>query len=507
MDNHSFFKNVIMLDRDEDWMFIINPSSKEAAVKSCEDFFGAWGNVPGSRVTDVCCCFYGKNCMFPTDVTTWVGSKFPLKVDHGYEVDYTRIFGRLSLEGMYRAYHDYGIDPLQIFVDTLRKQGIRPWLTMRMNDAHDLYNDDVTFCKEELFYQELAAGHMIGDKYGYHGREYDFAYPAIRNMQLALIKEALERYDVDGFDMDFLREPFCFDYKNNPDRHRIMTEYIRNVRAITNEIGKKRGKEIKVMIRLPHTPAESYAYGFDVETICRENLVDAVEPDARWECVNSSIDVDLWRAYVGPDVAIVPGVETLSLRGKNTTEGSAEYGQNVFSFCSAEQVIAYGAAWMAEGADGLYLANMNYPGLSRNPKLWTTDLTAINDLERRFIVTFQDIPSGLVPNPYRPLPMMVNGKADLPLRIGPVSPTQKALLRIDFEGDTAPEILVNGISFGQAQPADPVRNVMESNTEDTVLMTTHASLACDLTGLETTNDVTVTFKGNGTVHYVEIKIN
>ena len=503
MKNRSWSKNTLFIDRDGDWSLFIDPSSPEAARKSVTDAFSAWGSE-GSRVTDVAFCVYEQNSVIPSDVTTWMGGKYPLKEDHGHPCDYDHLLGLYSLEGIYKTYTEFGLDPVKIYIGCMKQAGIRPWLAMRMNDAHYLYEDGVTYIKSELFYEELAAGHMIGDQYGYFGRCFDFTYPKIRGLLLDYIRELTGKYgDVFGLSLDFLREPFCFDYKNHPDCHTIMTEFVREVRKVLDEAKGPGEEPFKLMVRLPHTPAESLAYGFDAAAWCREGLVDAIEPCARWECVNSGIPVREWRECVGEEVALIPGAETLSLRGCAVKSGVPDPSRILFSPVQPEQVRAYHAAWKACGADGLYLANMCYD-TPRNRQMWKLDPAHPESGPRRFIVTYQDIPSGLVPDPYHPLPMDLRETDELALEVGKIEKSNTVRVLIDYEGDDSPGLTLGGLGSVPGQPCEPVIVPGSSNQE--VLLTPHTPLAFALPPFETEGRVSLGFSGTGTVHYIEIDI-
>ena len=53
-----------------------------------------------------------------------------------------------------------------------------------------------------------------------------------------------------------------------------MTAWLREVRAMTNELGKKRGRPIKLSARIPAKPAQNLGIGLDPVTWAREGLLD-----------------------------------------------------------------------------------------------------------------------------------------------------------------------------------------------------------------------------------------
>ena len=86
----------------------------------------------------------------------------------------------------------------------------------------------------------------------------------VRENWLKYIEEQLSLYDVYGLELDFNREPYCFPAGKKEEGRRVMLDFIRNVREITNRIGRERGKEIKLAILCPADPICAYNDGFDI---------------------------------------------------------------------------------------------------------------------------------------------------------------------------------------------------------------------------------------------------
>ena len=490
----------LIIDRDPNWVWCISPASREEAEKSIRDMFSIWTG-PDSRLTDVLLCILEKSCVIPNGFITWRGDKYVWGKDPGKYPDKQRLCAAdpSLYEGLYRAYREYGLDPIQIYLDLMRENGINPWLTLRLNDAHNLYDDTNNQTKDELFFEALETGHVIGDQYGYFGRCFDYSWQKIRDAMEGLIGEVVMKYDLYGLSLDFLREAFCFDYKKNPDCHKIMTQWIRRIHAIMQKAGKRWGHPVRLMLRLPHSPEESMAYGFDVATMVGEGLIDAVDPCARWECTNSALPVSDWRRVVGHDILLVPGVETLSLTGR-------ENGEKRFSCVSPEQVRAYAAAWLRQGADGLLMANLCYED-ERSKSMWSLDLEKAESGKRRFIVTYQDIPSGLVKDPYRPLPMDLAQKQDLALKIGGVRKTDRVRVFVDYEGADEPVLDIGSLTGLRPVIEGPIFACGESSLKETVCLSSHRPLSYAADGLETDGSVCLRFTGKGVLHYVDIRIN
>ncbi len=488
----------LLVNEDSDWWRttegwrrdpLRNIHSQEQGKEQIKKYFR---NYYGHKITDVLLCIFCQVSYVPTKYITWAGDKALWTHENGIPVDdYGDWFTAL-----YKAFTEFGLDPVALFIETMREGNIRPWISIRMNDCH-CPEWETCFIRSEFFYEARENGWMIGsggEDYGYYNYCFDYAQPVVREMMLNYIREMAERYDTDGIELDFMREIFCFDYRNNRECYQIMNDFMRQVRQIVNEAAAKKGHEILLMVRVHRSVEDSLAFGFDVKTWAEEGLVDAIVPSPRWEYTDSGIPVEDWKRLVGADIAVFPGVETLSLKFTKTT---------------AKQVNAYAAGWYATGADGLYAYNMFYNDIphmdERSMEVWK--LTPENCLSgtREFLVTGQDIASGFHPA-YRPLPMNLRETNTLPLVVGKIAATNPLTLLIDFEGEGVPEVTVSGI------PADSVSEhplvVLHDHDDEgsDKIMTEYQTLAYRFTGVESEKEIVLTFTGNGIVHYVNLQI-
>ena len=102
----------------------------------------------------------------------------------------------------------------------------------------------------------------------------DYKHPEVRAFKLAILRETA-RLGVDGVSLDFAVYPPFF---ATPDTA-IMTDFVRNVRAMLDEEGKKQGRRLELMVRVP-TPGAK-ALGLDWETWMEEHLIDVIFPTHR----------------------------------------------------------------------------------------------------------------------------------------------------------------------------------------------------------------------------------
>ena len=105
-----------------------------------------------------------------------------------------------NVTGWARGYyelHKLGIDDVfAIVIPRCRERGVSPWISLRMNDHH--YTGDPSRVSPLFFeHPELRTRGGKG--------LFNYARPEVREHYLKLAAEVLERYDVDGLELDWIR--------------------------------------------------------------------------------------------------------------------------------------------------------------------------------------------------------------------------------------------------------------------------------------------------------------
>lgn len=185
-----------------------------------------------------------------------------------------------------RSLLDDGTDIIDLLADRAHSRGLRFWPALRMNDNHE---DEArrfgtlrsTFKKE---HPELLLGHDYPRVNLYRPPEndytwcFDFAREEVRERKLGLILETCEKYDVDGFEMDFQRGPWYFKDGQQEAGLPLMTDFLRSVRSGSREIAQKKGRPFTLMARVPPTVDRCLDRGLDVTAWIREDLADLFVP-------------------------------------------------------------------------------------------------------------------------------------------------------------------------------------------------------------------------------------
>ena len=222
MEIQKWYKNSIFLARDADWVFLLkNCKTKEEMLKAFDNYLSIF---ECTKITDLLLNIYAQSSFIPNDKFTFMGNKKLVYENYKSDPYYPVI------EPLHRAHYEYNIDFVDIFINKMNSIGIRPWLTLRMNDSHYLA-EGVGLMQSDEYHKALSSGKIFGEKYGYFKANPDFSNGEYTDALLGYIEEFLNKYDIYGLDLDFLREIYCFNYKDNPNCHKIMTEFIRKIKT------------------------------------------------------------------------------------------------------------------------------------------------------------------------------------------------------------------------------------------------------------------------------------
>jgi hypothetical protein len=278
---------------------------------------------------------------------------------------------------------DQGADCLKLVVDYAHAHSMEAFWSMRMNDTHDVeYRPD----KPYLLYPPLKEQHpewLVGNpvKRTSLGRwsSVNYAVPEIRDLAFSYLDEVCRSYDIEGIELDFFRHLCYFPSTANggvaSDAEReMMTELIRRVRTMTEEVGMKRGRPILVAIRVPDSVGYSRDMGFDLERWLGDGLVDILITTCYFQLNPWPVSVELGHRY---GVAVYPCLSDSRVTGETR-----------FRRHSLESMRGRAAnAWLA-GPDGLHIFN------EFNPKspFWK-ELGSVETLvgkDKLYFVTLRD---------------------------------------------------------------------------------------------------------------------
>jgi len=295
-----------------------------------------------------------------------------------------------------------GIDYPARAIERCRRHGIAPWISLRMNDVH--YNDIPSHPFHGTFWTRNPQFKRQGTL-GYFAAGLDYAHPEVRDYYMRLIRETLARYDSDGLELDFLREPYLFSAGKESEGRVILTDWLEEIRALVAATAAKRHHPIQLGIRVPSVLATAVALGLDVPAWVARGIPDILVVTPRWATTEFDLPLAEWRRILqGTKIQLAGGLE---VRYQPIPDGPA-------SLMTPELAIGLAASVLRNGGDLVYLFNYfqdGHPGWSR--PVYQATLRAMTSpatllaLPRHHAITFRDI---IGPNEsYRP-PLPVTGK-------------------------------------------------------------------------------------------------
>ena len=312
----------------------------------------------------------------------WEGVDFDEK-DGNVAIDR---FGHVMDPGVVRMYRhmrtfvDNGINVYHVWIDHLRRRGVSPWISLRMNDAHDALTPDDERIDHRKDPDFRIAAYIPGD---WHDQASDYEKPEVRQLYLNIMDEYMETFDADGFEVDWMRFGRLFKHGREIVCAPLLTEMMRHFRAKANEMAHRRGHPVKIAVRVPPRPDTARRLGYDVQAWADEKLFDMIVPSDFLWCTDADCPVAEWRRIVGDGVLIAPCVERTVNPYVNTGyAGDAPIRRG------------FAAGWFHRGADMVYLFNHMSMAPDMNNGIMRTagaQVTAENG-SRRHPLTFPDFP-------------------------------------------------------------------------------------------------------------------
>ena len=188
-----------------------------------------------------------------------------------------------------------GVIPVQVALEHVHDMGLKFDAMFRMGIARDIPPCDA--CDEGLVADRPELRMVAKD--GTPLEKASYAFPEVQEFMLSLIREVIENFDIDGVDLGWVRGPqfvgyetpfvedFMKEHGEDPrmlDENDIraqllragyLTDFVRRVRRLVNEMGDKRGRKIELSA-WAFLSESGLFYGLDVETWLKEQLLDSV---------------------------------------------------------------------------------------------------------------------------------------------------------------------------------------------------------------------------------------
>ncbi len=280
-----------------------------------------------------------------------------------------------------------GIDPYAVWIDRARRNGLAPWISMRMNDLHNV-EDEASYMHSSFWREHPEFRRHPWRFAGGADRALDFGHAEVREYSFRLIEEYCARYDFDGLELDWMRFPHHFREGQEDAGREKLNAFMQRTRALLDQWGRKRGRRLKLGVRVASRPQMAYLMGLDAVEWARRGWVDLVVACPFWNTIEPDMPMEVWRRLLPSNVLLGAGVE-LIVRPYNA--------YRPIQFNSLESVRGAAATLLARGADRIYLFNymdsetaMASSEDTRQMLLQCGSLRTLAGLPRRHILTFSD---------------------------------------------------------------------------------------------------------------------
>jgi hypothetical protein len=258
-------------------------------------------------------------------------------------------------------------DANQVMIDAARGAGMEIFASLRMNDIHDSWAEKLTYpLKAER--PDLLIGRKSDQPYpkdsilSYFWSALDYAKQEVRDQKYAYIMDIAEKYDFDGFELDFFRHPLFFKPGEQHENLPVMTGFVHRVREGLSRIADKRGRPYLLAVRVPASEDQALRTGLDVRTWLADGLIDILIPNPAYQAFTANYKefIDLGRHHGVPVYPCI-NCSSLNLEYTGSQDGAANRLRSVTS------------NFWALGADGVYVFNFFVPGDSDKENKWDGD--------------------------------------------------------------------------------------------------------------------------------------
>ena len=243
--------------------------------------------------------------------------------------------------GLFKSFlslHEQGCSYPQRMIAQSRRHGVKPWISLRMNDGHNgglpEHPGHNTFWKEHPEWR-LPYG-------------LDYEQPEVREYYLKLIREVCGRFDLDGLELDFLRFWLYFRPGREHEGAKLMMDFMEQARAATREAAKRLQHPVRLAVRVPGTPWIARRHGLDAIAWADAGLVDLIVAASFWFSSDSDIPVETWKGLlIGKDVRVGVGLEDAANSGAS--------GRRTMTHEEMRGILVSG---LHRGADSVYFFNL-----------------------------------------------------------------------------------------------------------------------------------------------------
>ena len=266
-------------------------------------------------------------------------------------------------ERLYYPMQEYilsGGDPVREVYDAVRESDMAFFFSYRMNDWHFVELDEPerypTLDRFYVEHPEYRIGYPNRDNpVGWdvkNSRQQNYIIPDVRRHYLVLLTELAEEYDIDGLELDLMRSPNYFPLDRLEEGTASMIAFVRSVRALLDRVGRERGKELPLCVRVPHRYAYCTRIGLDVKSWVENGWVQMVNISSSY-FHTEALELEEYRSAL-------PGARIYGEEQMVMNNGINRYGWPSERRTPPEVLETTAYTFLRRGADGISLYNFPF---------------------------------------------------------------------------------------------------------------------------------------------------
>ena len=276
-------------------------------------------------------------CYYETKVGDWWG-----QFAEEYPQEFWNVFHNIRnlIEG--------GDDPGEIMVSTLRRHDRTVIANVRTNDCYSLpalrtrWQKAHAHCLVKLPLMPTQNPVLPF---------FDYSFAEVREHRLAIVQEILDRYDVDGIQLDFVRGLPAL---SSPAKADLLTQFVRQVRSAVDRAAVEKERTMTLGAILPWEMQVLHDHGLDHEQWIKETLLDYVIASER-SYADCNLRLRPWAQLVEGSDCHVYGSIFGDLADQTVLSGGDRLPDR--AFVTMPQIRACAANFHHQGADGVAFYN------------------------------------------------------------------------------------------------------------------------------------------------------
>ncbi|MBE7044190.1 MAG: hypothetical protein E7397_01560 [Ruminococcaceae bacterium] len=388
-----------------------------------------------TQVTDFAFNVTGTVASYPSKILPTFCDKYLAEEENGVPVNFKDTFAKKA----YETYVEKGLDLYRIWIDLAREIGIRPWVSIRMNDIHgNGYEPHLVQSSYIPAHPEFwVTRHRYADEY--YDKCLDFEMEEVRNRMLSVIEEILERFHPDGLELDFTRECRLFRFGREKQGMKVLNEMMASIKKLTEKYSGNTPMPINLLVN--GTAQTNLDFGLDISHWAEQGWIDSVVLLSRWDTINTDYEIRLWKRLLGDKIELGCGQQILV----------KPYTGYQFVISNKKSAFGQACANLYNGADFVYLYNYMdimtndiaegfHPTNVRHPENLKDILKNIGSYEtaskqpRSHVLTFDDHMAQWKKVTSRlPITFSQNQREDIKISMGGIGKSEKAYLILGFD--------------------------------------------------------------------------